>query len=323
MLGALPPIVDPNVISAAAARDDAAVYRIAPNRALVATVDFFTPIVDDPYLFGSIAAANSISDIYAMGATPILGLAIAAFPTATLPLEVLEEILRGGADKAREAGFPVAGGHTIIDDVPKYGLAVTGVVSTDRIVRNSTAKPGDVLMLTKPIGNGILVCAHRALNGKRIRRTEPPAMDEAIRWMTMLSREAARIMTEVGVHAATDITGYGLVGHLLEVCSASRVGAEIRCGAVPVLAGAREYLARGYRPEGTMRNAEGFRAHVDVRVSDSEYILMCDAQTSGGLLLSVPPDREQSIQERFHQSGLMVASIGRTNDRSGIITLVP
>lgn len=296
--------------------------RIDGDRAIAQTVDFFTPIVDDPYLFGSIAAANSISDIYAMGATPILGLAIAAFPTGSLPLEVLEEILRGGADKAREAGFPVAGGHTIIDDVPKYGLAVTGIVSIDRIVRNSTAKPGDVLMLTKPIGNGILVCAYRALANKTLRRSEPPDMDEAIRWMAMLNRDAARIMSDVGVHAATDITGYGLIGHLLEMCAGSHVGAEIRAGAVPVLAGAREYLARGYRPEGTLRNADGFRSHVEVRTDDSEFMLMCDAQTSGGLLLSVPPERVPSMEERFRQSGLMVARIGTTNDRSGTITLV-
>ncbi len=293
--------------------------RIDGDRAIVQTVDFFTPIVDDPYLFGSIAAANSVSDIYAMGATPILGLAIAAFPTDRLPLDVLEEILRGGAEKAREAGFPVAGGHTIIDDIPKYGLAVTGVVAINRIVRNSTARPGDVLMLTKPIGNGILVCAYRALNAKK----KAPDMDEAVRWMSMLSRDAARIMTDVGVDAATDVTGYGLIGHLLEMCTASGVGAEIHAAAVPVLAGARELLGRGYIPGGTLRNAEGFRARVDVRTSDSEYNLMCDAQTSGGLLLAVPPDRVPSIEARFRGSGLMVASIGTTNDRTGTITLAP
>ncbi len=297
--------------------------KIDGDRAIAQTVDFFTPIVDDPYLFGSIAAANSISDIYAMGATPILGLAIAAFPTGVLPLEVLEQILRGGVEKAREAGFPIAGGHTIIDDVPKYGLAVTGIVSIDRIVRNSTAKPGDALLLTKPIGNGILVCAYRALSKKAIRRSKPPDMDEAIRWMTMLNRDAARVMTEVGVNAATDISGYGLIGHLLEMCVGSGVGAEIHTGAVPVLAGAREYLARGYRPQGTLRNADGFHKRVDVRVDDSEYMLMCDAQTSGGLLLSVAPKKVESIEKRFRGSGVLVARIGTTNDRNGTITLVP
>jgi selenide,water dikinase len=299
------------------------VLRINGDQAIAQTVDFFTPIVDDPYLFGAIAAANSISDIYAMGATPILGLAIAAFPTDVLPLEVLQEILRGGAEKAAEAGFPVAGGHTIIDDVPKYGLAVTGVVAVDKIVRNSTARPGDTLILTKPIGNGILVSAYRALSTRRLRRSDPPNMDEAIRWMTMLSRDAARVMSEVGVSAATDITGYGLIGHLLEVSVASKVGAEIRASAVPVLPGAREYLARGFRPEGTMRNAEAFRNRVDVRVDESEFILMCDAQTSGGLLISVPSTKLPAIERRFREGGLFYATIGTVTDRTGSITLIP
>src|SRR5207302_9778822 len=182
--------------------DDAAVLRISGDQAIAQTVDFFTPIVDDPFTFGAIAAANSVSDIYAMGATPILGLAIAAFPTDKLPLEVLHEILRGGASKAAEAGFPVAGGHTIIDDVPKYGLAVTGTVSVDKLVRNSTARAGDSLILTKPIGNGILISAHRALNGKKLfRSAKAPDLAAATRWMTMLNGDAARIMSDVGVSA--------------------------------------------------------------------------------------------------------------------------
>jgi len=298
------------------------VLRISGDQAIAQTVDFFTPIVDDPYLFGAIAAANSVSDIYAMGATPILGLAIAAFPTDVLPLEVLEEILRGGAEKAREAGFPVAGGHTIIDDVPKYGLVVTGVVGVDRIVRNSTAKPGDTLMLTKPIGNGILVSAYRALSQKRFRRNGPPDLTEATRWMTLLNRDAAKVMSDVGVNAATDITGYGLIGHLLEVCVGSKVGAEIHVGNVPVLAGARESLARGFRPAGTVRNAEAFRRRIDVRVDESEYTLMCDAQTSGGLLISVPPERVAAFEQRFRDGGLFYANIGIVTDRSGAVTLV-
>lgn len=304
--------------------DDAAVLRINGDLAIAQTVDFFTPIVDDPFLFGSIAAANSISDIYAMGATPILGLAIAAFPTDVLPLEMLEDILRGGAEKAAEAGFAVAGGHTIIDDVPKYGLAVTGLVSVDKIVRNSTAKPGDVLILTKPIGNGILVSAYRALRGRRLlRRAEAPNLDEAIRWMTMLSRDAARIMSEVGVHAATDVTGYGLIGHLLEMCVGSGVGAEVRAADVPVLTGAREFLKRGFRPAGTLRNAEAFRSRVEVRADDLEFTLMCDAQTSGGLLMSVPPENLATIEARFRQDGLFYANVGTVTERSGTVTLNP
>ncbi len=302
--------------------DDAAVLRISGDQAIVQTVDFFTPIVDDPYLFGAIAAANSVSDVYAMGATPILGLAIAAFPTDVLPLEVLQEILRGGAEKAAEAGFPVAGGHTIIDDVPKYGLAVTGSVSVDKIVRNSTAKAGDSLYLTKPIGNGILISAHRALSGRRLfRRTDAPSLDEATQWMTMLNRDAAAAMSAAGVNAATDVTGYGLLGHLLEMCAGSGVGAEIRASAVPLLKGAREYLEKGFRPAGTVRNAATFRGRVESLVSETEFMLMCDAQTSGGLLIAVAPANEQALEERFREGGLFYAKIGTITDRNAVVTL--
>ena len=312
-----------NLVVGYGTNDDAAVLRISGNQAIAQTVDFFTPIVDDPYLFGAIAAANSISDIYAMGATPILGLAIAAFPTDVLPLEVLHEILRGGADKAAEAGFPVAGGHTIIDEVPKYGLAVTGTVQIDRLVRNSTAKVGDTLVLTKPIGNGILISAHRAVTGRRLWRGKPPLLDEATNWMTMLNRDAAAVMTRVGVSAATDVTGYGLIGHLLEMCSGSGVGAEIRVSSVPLLSGAREWLARGFRPAGSLRNATTFRSRVDLRVPESEFLLMCDAQTSGGLLMAVPPERLAELEKGLVEGGLFYATIGMMTEQSGRITLVP
>jgi selenide,water dikinase len=298
------------------------VIRIAGDVAIAQTVDFFTPIVDDPYLFGQIAAANAISDVYAMGATPILGLAIAGFPTDKLPLDVLESILRGGADKAAEAGFSVAGGHTIIDDVPKYGLVVTGIVSVDKLVRNSTANEGDLLYLTKPIGNGILVSAHRALSAKRFMRREPPSLDEAIRWMTMLNRDASRAMVEAGASAATDVTGYGLVGHLLEMCEGARLGAEIRVGDVPVLAGAREYLDRGFRPEGTVRNVKTFRDRVRLSASESDLTLMCDAQTSGGLLIAISPGRSALLEGKLSESGLFYAKVGTMTADAGRITLI-
>jgi selenide,water dikinase len=305
-----------------ATSDDAAVLRIEGDTAIAQTVDFFTPIVDDPYLFGQIAAANSISDIYAMGATPILGLAIAGFPTDALPLDVLHEILRGGAEKAREAGFFVAGGHTIIDDVPKYGLVVTGIVKVDKLVRNSTAREGDVLYLTKPIGNGILVSEHRAATMKKFFKREPPQLDEAIRWMTMLNRDAAKAMVDAGASAATDVTGYGLIGHLLEMCEGSRVGAEISVGAVPVLGGAREALAKGFKPAGTVRNADTFRGRVTLEVPELEYTLMCDAQTSGGLLISIAPERALDLEARCRESGLFYATIGRVTADAGRITLI-
>lgn len=292
--------------------------RIVGDTAIAQTVDFFTPIVDDPYVFGQIAAANAISDIYAMGATPILGLAIAGFPTNQLPLDVLEDILRGGADKAAEAGFSVAGGHTIIDDVPKYGLVVTGIVSVDKLVRNSTAKPGDVLYLTKPIGNGILVNAHRNMKEGHT----PPPLDEAINWMTTLNRDAAKAMVEAGASAATDVTGYGLIGHLLEMCEGSGTGAEISVSAVPVLAGAREELARGTRSGGTMRNVKAFRDRVRLSVGESELTLMCDAQTSGGLLIAIAPDRAAALETKLDQGGLFYAKVGTMTAESGRITLI-
>ncbi|HEX6159725.1 MAG TPA: selenide, water dikinase SelD [Thermoanaerobaculia bacterium] len=302
--------------------DDAAVLRIVGDTAIAQTVDFFTPIVDDPYLFGQIAATNAISDIYAMGATPILGLAIAGFPTDKLPLEVLEEILRGGADKAIEAGFPVAGGHTIIDDVPKYGLVVTGIVKVGDLLRNSTARVGDALYLTKPIGNGILVSAYRAATAKRFFRKDPPSLDEATRWMTTLNRDAAKIMVEERASAATDVTGYGLIGHLLEMCEGSGVGATISASAVPVLREARELLARGYRPEGTERNVTTFRGRVHSQVPESELTLLCDAQTSGGLLIAIAPEQAAGLERRFEESGLFYAKVGSVTGDVGHITIV-
>ena len=306
--------------------DDAAVLRIATSpgndQAIVQTVDFFTPIVDDPYLFGAIAATNAVSDVYAMGATPILGLAIAGFPTDKLPLEVLQEILRGGAEKAAEAGFPVAGGHTIIDDVPKYGLAVTGIVAVDKLVRNSTAKPGDVLYLTKPIGNGILVSAFRAWSGKKMFRGVEPQLDEAIRWMTTLNRDAAKAMVDAGVNAATDVTGYGLAGHLLEMCAGANVGAELRMSAVPVLGGARDFLARGIAPHGTKRNVDTFRDRIRGTIADADLTLLCDAQTSGGLLIAVAPERAADLERRFAESGLFYANVGRVTGGPPAITVI-
>ncbi len=300
--------------------------RVDERRAIVQTVDFFTPIVDDPELFGAIAAVNSISDIYAMGAEPVLGLAIAGFPTDRLPLEVLRSILEGGARKAEEAGFPIAGGHTIIDDVPKYGLAVTGMVDLDRLVRNSTARAGDRLYLTKPIGNGILIAAYRAAGSSRLGSLlgrKAPSMDEAIDWMTTLNRDAARLMVATGVSAATDVTGYGLVGHLSEMCEGSGMGARLHSEAVPLLAGARDLLARGIAPDGTRRNAEAFRRVTEIRVGSTEYELMCDAQTSGGLLIAISPDRAGELESAFSREGLLLAPIGEMTDRTGMIEIEP
>ncbi len=266
---------------------------------------------------------NSVSDIYAMGATPILGLAIAAFPSDKLPLEMLSEIFRGGASKAAEAGFPIAGGHTIIDEVPKYGLAVTGTVAVGKLVRNSTAHSGDAIYLTKPIGNGILISRYRAYTTRKFRRGQPPSIDEAIDWMLRLNRDAATAMVGASASAATDVTGYGLVGHLLEMCAGAGIGAEIVVSSVPVLAGVREALARGFIPAGTERNVTSFRPRVRLSIPESEFKLMCDAQTSGGLLIAIAPDREADLEARFRESGLFYAKVGRMTDEKGVVALVP
>ena len=328
VLEKLPAFASNDLLVGHSTNDDSAVLRLDERNAIVQTVDFFTPVVDDPEIFGAIAATNSISDIYAMGAKPILGLALAMFPTDVLPMEVLEKILAGGAKKAAEAGFPIGGGHTIIDDVPKYGLAVTGIVDVDKVVKNSTAKPGDRLFLTKPIGNGVLVCAHRAVTtgGKLkqlLRRGEDPDLGEAIGWMTLLNRDAADAMTRVGVSAATDVTGYGLVGHLLEMCDGSRVGAQLSVSAVPLLSHVAELAGRGFIPAGTTRNCKAFRRRVEVSVSELQYQLMCDAQTSGGLLIAVSPERESALVDAFHASNVLVARIGECTDRAGVVELRP
>jgi selenide,water dikinase len=322
VLAKLPPHVGEGLLVDESTGDDAAVLRIDGERALVQTVDFFTPIVDDPYVFGAIAAANSVSDIYAMGAEPILGLAIAGFPTKELPLSILEEILRGGAEKAAEAGFPVAGGHTIIDDVPKYGLAVTGIAPLDRIVRNSTARSGDVLYLTKPIGTGILVAAFRATAHKED-APAVPSLDEAIRWMTTLNRDAARAMLEAGASAATDVTGYGLLGHLLEICRGSGVGARVSAGAIPLIEGAREWLERGFVSGGTKRNLAAYGSSLRSSLPESETLILADAQTSGGLLIAIAPEREEALRRALDARGVPVWRIGELTAEREIIEIAP
>jgi len=302
--------------------DDAAVVRIGGGRVLVQTVDFFTPIVDDPYLFGAIAAVNSVSDVYAMGAEPLVGLAIAGFPTDKLPLDVLELIFAGGAAKADEAGFPIAGGHTIIDDVPKYGLVVTGLCEESGVVRNSTARAGDFLYLTKPVGNGVVVSAFRAGTLNRWRGVAPQVdaeLDEAVRWMLTLNRDASRAMAAAGASACTDVTGYGLLGHLREICAGSRAGARVDASAVPVLAGARELASRGFVPDGTRRNERTLRPRVTLDAAEVDYTLLCDAQTSGGLLVAIAPDKADALERGFASAGVPVHRIGVMTDEPDVI----
>ncbi len=281
VLGALPPIVDPNVLHGAAARDDAAVYRIAPDRALVATVDFFTPIVDGPADFGAIAAANSLSDVYAVGAKPLFALGITAFPRDKLGTGLLEKIVGGGASKLAEAGVPVVGGHSVDDAEPKFGYAVIGEVHPDRAIGHEGAHAGDVLYLTKPLGTGLVTTAIK-------RGLCPPELErEAIRWMSTLNREASEAMIVAGATAATDVTGYGLIGHLANIHG----GADIDLQAVPFMDGVRQLAERDLFPDGSRRNLAAYRDVVDWgHVAEIDQMMLCDAQTSGGLLIAVPPD---------------------------------
>jgi selenide,water dikinase len=285
--------------------DDAAVYRLTDELALVQTVDVFTPVVDDPYHYGAISAANALSDIYAMGAKPLLALNIVGFPRGKLPLSVLEQILRGGSDKTTEAGAIIAGGHSIDDPEPKYGLAVTGVVRPDRIVKNVGALPGDQLVLTKPIGIGIIT------TGIKQEKTSTAAIDEVIAVMERLNRDASEAMVEVGVHAATDVTGFGLLGHLHEMTSGSRVTARISFARVPVLEEARSLVRHGAIAGGTSRNYEYLRARVSFnRLDEFDEIILCDAQTSGGLLMAVAADRLDALTAALRQRTIEPAHIG-------------
>lgn len=257
--------------------DDAAVVRLEGNRGIVSTTDFFPPVVDDAFDWGRIAAANALSDVYAMGGEPLVALSLLAWPVDELPEELAVQVLRGGQAVATEATCPIAGGHSITDTTPKYGLAVTGTVDLDHLLRNDAARPGDPLSLTKPLGLGVLNARHKA-TGERF--------DQAVEVMATLNRDAARAAVASGARAATDITGFGLLGHLFKLARASGVAAVIDASAVPYVEGAREALADGFVPGGSLRNLEWVRPHLDATVDEDELVLLADAQTSGGLLVA-------------------------------------
>lgn len=302
----MPKIDDPNLLVGISTADDAAVYKISDNMAIVETVDFFTPVVDDPYTFGQISAANALSDIYAMGAKPLFALNIVAFPSKTLPLEVLEEILRGGAEKVREAGINIVGGHSIDDPEPKYGLVVTGIVHPNKVIANSTARAGDVLILTKPLGIGIITTAIK--RGK----ASQSAIEKAVSVMAALNREAAEAMIEVGVSAATDITGFGLLGHLLEMIQGSGVGARIFLDRVPVIEEAWEYVRNEIVPGGTISNLEYVSNCVEwgEGIGNDAKLILSDAQTSGGMMISVPKEKEVLLLNALKDRNIIGAVIG-------------
>jgi selenide, water dikinase len=257
--------------------DDGAVVRLDGNRAVIATADFFTPVVDDLYDWGRIAAANALSDVYAMGGEPLVAVNLLAWPRELLPFDLAAEVLRGGADVCAEAGCHLAGGHSIDDREPKYGLAVTGVADPGRLLRNDAGEAGTPLTLTKPLGLGVLNNRHKSTG---------EVFPEAVEVMTRLNREASRAALEAGHRCATDVTGFGLLGHLAKLCRASGVGAVVDTSAVPVLPAARTALAEGFVPGGSRRNLDWVRPHLDASVDETELVLLADAQTSGGLLVA-------------------------------------
>lgn len=306
LLGMLPPIYDPKVLIGSSTADDAAVVQLTNELALVLTTDFFTPIVDDPKQFGQIAAANALSDVYAMGGSPLAALSIVGFPD-TLPATVLGEILRGAAETAAQAETSIVGGHTIKSEEPIFGLAIVGTITPQKIWSNAGAKPGDTLILTKPIGLGIITTA--AKNDQ----DTLGAIHEAITVMTTLNRSAAEILRGYTVHALTDVTGFGLLGHLRNLTSASRVTAEVWSAAVPVLAAARQYVQAGIAPGGTRANLKFLADWVDFAsdVSPEEQLLLCDAQTSGGLLAAVPAEEAAPILQALLTANILGTIIGR------------
>jgi selenide,water dikinase len=305
LLAGLPPIVDPNVLVGHATADDAAVYRLSDDLALILTTDFFTPIVDRPYDFGAVAAANALSDVYAMGGAPLAALSLVGFPSGTLPPEVLAEILRGATEKAREAGIALVGGHTIQTEEPIFGLAVVGQVHPNAVITNAGALPGDFLILTKPLGLGIITTAAKQGDDAA------GAIAGAIDVMTTLNRASSRVVAQAGVHALTDVTGFGLLGHLRGLAAASHVSALIWTDLVPILPAAREYVRNGIAPGGTRSNRRYLSGWVtyDPEITDSDQLLLCDAQTSGGLLAALPGDRAAAVVRELRAIGATSAAL--------------
>lgn len=305
VLSVLPQVFDKNVLVGINTSDDAAVYKISEEIALVQTLDFFTPVVDDPYTFGAIAAANALSDIYAMGAQPLFGLNIAGFPSNRLPMQVLKDILKGASDKAAEAGICILGGHTIDDPEPKFGMVISGITHPHRILTNATAQPGDALLLTKPIGTGIIATALK----KGLADESVAKAAEAV--MTALNKTAAEVMRQFPVNACTDITGFGLLGHLREMMDASQTSASIQSADIPLIEGVEKLAHSGSVPGGTRNNLEFSHTHIEWPEDMPEIVklILCDAQTSGGLLIALPADRATEMQQKLIEAGVREAAL--------------
>jgi selenide,water dikinase len=303
----MPRSTDPRALVGHETSDDAAVYQLSDDQAIVETVDFFTPVVDDPYWFGRIAAANALSDVWAMGARPLFALNLVGFPIQKLPKEVLAEILRGGSDAAREAGVPILGGHSIDDPEPKYGMAVTGLVHPSRILRNVGARPGDRLLLTKPLGSGIVTTAIKRELADR------PLVERVTALMAELNRTAGEVLAASGaVSALTDVTGFGLLGHALEMATGSRVRLRLRAAAVPLLSGVLDLARRDVAPGGTRANLQWVAPSVrfDEGVEPALRLVLADAQTNGGLLASVEGGRSAAVVQALRAAGVEPAEIG-------------
>ena len=304
---------DPNLLVGISTGDDAGVYRVRDDLAIVSTVDFFTPVVDDPYTYGQIAAANALSDVYAMGGRPITALNLVCWPQSGLPREMLGEILRGGSDKAKEAGALIVGGHSVADEEVKYGMAVTGLIDPARVIRNVGARAGDALVLTKPLGTGVLMTAFKR------DRLAPEHYDSAVATMMQLNARAAEVMLQFEVHAATDITGFGLVGHSSKMADGSGVTIVFEESDLPLLPGALECCREGFIPGGGTRNREFYspRTKLSEEVSDEMIAIAFDPQTSGGLLIAVPDPDAIKLVAALHRGGVGDACIvGRVIERT-------
>ena len=298
---------------------DACVIKLSEEIAIVQSLDFFTPIVDDPYEFGQIAAANSLSDLYAVGAKPICAMNIVCFPVKEQPKEILKEILRGGIDKIHEAGALLAGGHSVEDKEPKYGLSVTGTVHPDKFVSNSRARPGDILILTKPVGTGILSTAHKA------GLLKPETLEKMIQVMKHLNRVAGESMIHAGARAATDITGFGLAGHALEMALASKCRIRIFASQVPIFQEALDFIKMGMIPEGDYANRNFCSKYVKVssKIDPDLAVLMFDAQTSGGLLISISPEKGRLLLEELSRKSESAAVVGNAQEGEPGVEILP
>ncbi|MFH1434851.1 MAG: selenide, water dikinase SelD [Pseudomonadota bacterium] len=307
LTGTLPLDSHPDLIVGRESADDAGVVRLSGDLVLIQTLDFFTPVVDDPHTFGAIAAANAMSDVYAMGGKPLTAMNIACFPMGKIDKQVLIRVLEGGYEKIKEAGALLVGGHTVDDSELKYGLSVTGTAHPDDIMTNAAAKAGDRLILTKPLGTGVYTTA---LKGDKI---DPAGLDEAVEWMLMLNDKASACATAAGVRCCTDITGFGLMGHACEMAESSKACLEISAGALPLLHFALQYAREGYCPGGLFRNKKFTSEKIIASgtMDQSTLTLMFDPQTSGGLLLACPETTLPDLEKRFRESSVSYWKIGR------------